>query len=74
MSKNPSILRRPKDHEIAKFVNKLRGTALMYATAGQLRERVATDVRAFLESLEPTPTAEDNPMEKSQKPEARNGR
>jgi hypothetical protein len=46
----------------------------MYATAGQLRERVATDVKAFLESLEPTPTAEDNPMEKSQKPEVRNGR
>jgi hypothetical protein len=74
MSKNQSNLRRPKDHEIAKFVNKLRGTALMYATAGQLRERVATDVKAFLESLEPTPTAEDNPMEKSQKPEVRNGR
>lgn len=71
MSKNQANLRRPKDHEIAKFVNKLRGTALMYATAGQLRERVATDVKAFLESLEPTPTAEDNPMEKSQKPEVR---
>lgn len=71
MSKNQANLRRPKDHEIAKFVNKLRGTALMYATAGQLRERVATDVKAFLESLEPTPTAEDNTMEKSQKPEVR---
>lgn len=46
-----------KDHEIAQFINELRDVAVEYGSTQQLRERIATVVKKYIN--EPRQTRED---------------
>lgn len=44
-------MKEPKDHEIALFVNELRNIAMKYVDTQQLRARIATCVKNFIDDL-----------------------
>lgn len=48
----PFALDKPKDHQIAKFVNELSDISRMYADTQQLRDKISNCVKDFLNQLE----------------------
>lgn len=48
----PFALDKPKDHQIAKFVNDLNYISWRYADSQQMRERISSCVKDFLNQLE----------------------